>query len=64
MRSGKWPRAPRVGDRVRIKHDIALLRHRKNKNGRIVRINGAYIDVQPMWCTWVAECYEGEIELL
>lgn len=54
-----------VGDRVRIlRKDIAPLRHRKNRNGVITRIDGASILVRPTWCTWVTELYPGEIRVL
>jgi hypothetical protein len=54
----------RVGDKVRIASVIAPLRHRKNKNGIITRIDGYLFYVRPMWCKWKVELYPGEFELL
>lgn len=55
----------KVGDKVYIKRqDIFHLQHRKNRNGRIISIDGAYILVRPMWCKWVIELYPNEIKLL
>ena len=51
----------KVGDRVEILADSFPLRHRKTKFGFVVSINGAYIDVRPMWCKWVIECYPNEL---
>ena len=52
----------RVEDRVRIlRSDIYPLKHRKNRNGIITRIDGGYILVRPMWCKWVTELYPNEI---
>lgn len=54
-----------VGARVKIlRQDIAPLRHRKNRNGVVTHINGAYILVRPMWCHWETELYAGEIRAL
>ena len=54
----------KVGDKVRTKNpnDIFHLKHRNNRNGIITHIDGSYIDVRPMWCTWVFEAYENELE--
>jgi hypothetical protein len=55
----------RVGDRVRIlRKDIFHLKHRKNRNGVITNINGAYIMVRPMWCSWEIELYPNELRVL
>ncbi len=51
----------KVGDKVKILEDVASIRHRKNKNGVISRINGAYIYVIPMWTKFEIELYEQEI---
>jgi len=53
----------KVGDRVEIlDRDISSLRHRKKKwFGRITHINGAYIDVRPMWCKFIIEFYPCEL---
>lgn len=56
--------ALKVGDRVEILTTIAPLKHQKNKNGIIVYVNGAYIDVRPMWCKWITECYPNELRKL
>lgn len=54
----------KVGDRVYIlRRDIFSLKHRKNRNGIITDIDGAYILVRPMWCTWETELYPNEIKL-
>ena len=54
----------RVGDRVRIKPEIFHLKHRKNHNGIVTHINGGYILVRPMWCSWEVELYPNELEVL
>lgn len=55
----------RVGDKVWIKRiDVFHLKHRKNRNGIVTHINGAYHMVRPMWCKWEIELYPNEIELL
>lgn len=55
----------KVGDKVCIlRQDIFHLTHRKNRNGIITHIDGAYITVRPMWCKWLCELYPGEIKLL
>ncbi len=60
-----WPRKyARAGDRVRITADIFHLRHRKNRNGRVIRRNGGYIYVRPMWCSWEVELYDNELQVL
>lgn len=53
----------KIGDRVEIlDRNISSLRHRKGKwFGRISHINGEYIDVRPMWCKWITECYPCEL---
>lgn len=58
------PRAPQVGDRVKITSYLAALKHRQNKTGKITRINGFYIYVKPSWVAWEVELYENEIKLL
>lgn len=62
-------RALKVGARVCIlRKDLgSKWAARRNHNGRIVRIDGGYIDVRPMW--WPRgrppfELYECEIEVL
>ena len=53
------------GDRVKIlRQDIAGLKHRPDRNGVVTSVNGAYIMVRPMWCTWEIELYPCEIERL
>ncbi len=58
----------RRGTRVTIlDREILSLAHRKNRNGRVVRINGGYIYVRPMW--WprkrpALELYSNEIKIL
>jgi len=53
------------GDKVKIlRKDIFALKHRKNRNGIITKIDGQYIDVRPMWCKWIIELYPGEIKLI
>ncbi len=54
----------KVGDRVRICAPIASLVHRKNRNGVVERVNGAYIYVRPMWCWWTVELYTFELDVL
>ena len=54
----------KVGDRVRIKPEIFYLKHRKNHNGIVQYINGSYIFVRPMWCSWEVELYPNELEVL
>ncbi len=54
----------RVGDRVRIKPEIFHLKHRRNRNGVVTHINGSYIMVRPMWCSWTVELYPNELEVL
>ena len=51
----------KIGDRVKIRSKVFHLNHRKNKNGVVVRIDGDYIIVRPMWCRWVVELYPNEI---
>jgi hypothetical protein len=52
----------KVGNKVEIlRQDIFHLKHRKNRNGIIVAIDGSYIDVRPMWCKWIIELYPNEI---
>lgn len=53
------------GDKVKIlRRDIFNFSHRKNRNGRITNIDGALIDVKPMWCNWVIELYPTEIRVI
>lgn len=52
----------KIGQKVNIKVKYAALDHRKTKNGIITNINGGYIYVRPMWCTWEAEFYDCELE--
>lgn len=53
------------GDKVEIlRKDIFHLKHRKNRNGRIANIDGALIDVKPMWCDWIIELYPNEIRVI
>ena len=58
---------PRVGDRVKILDpDIFSLKHRKNRNGVLRRIDGAYHYVRPTWWPrgrWL-ELYEGEFQVI
>ena len=52
-----------IGDKVKIlqgKHNV-YLKHRKNHNGVITHINGDYILVRPMWCSWELEAYPNEL---
>lgn len=55
-----------IGDMVEIIGNIPF----KLKNaprpilGRIVNINGAYIDVRPLYRRWIAEFYSNELRLL
>lgn len=52
-----------IGDKVKIlDRDISGLRHRKNWNGRITHINGAYILVRPMWTNREIEFYPNELK--
>ena len=54
-----------IGARVKIlSADIFHLKHRKNRNGRIVNINGRLVTVKPMWCDWVIELYPNEIRVI
>jgi hypothetical protein len=50
----------KIGDRVKITAIIAGLKHRKNKNGVITRVNGSYYYVRPTWCKWKVELYDNE----
>ena len=53
----------KIGDRVRIiRRDMgSQFARRKNKNGRVVGINGAYYYIQLMWTPeWIAELYRYE----
>lgn len=51
------------GMKVTIVGNIPFhLKHRKNKNGVIIKIDGAYIYVRPTWCKWYGEFYLGEIK--
>lgn len=58
----------RRGTRVRItRADVFGLYHRVNRTGRVVRVDGGYIYVRPMW--WPRnrpplELYDGEVEVL
>ncbi len=55
----------KIGDKVRIlRKDIILLNGRKNKNGKIISIDGEYILVRPTWTKWEVECYRNEIKLI
>ena len=57
----------KVGDKVEIKSLLAPLRHRFKKGkvyGKITNIDGSYILVKPMWCSWEAECYPNEIKVI
>ena len=55
----------KIGDKVTIlRADISHFKHRKNRNGRITHIDGAYIDVKPMWCNWIIELYPNEIKVI
>jgi hypothetical protein len=38
------------------------MKHRKNCNGVITQVDGAYICVRPMWCKWVVELYPCELK--
>jgi len=54
-----------IGDKVKIlREDIFHLKHRKNKNGIAVDIDGDYIYVKPMWCEWTIKLYPNEVELI
>jgi len=53
------------GDKVEIlRKDIFHFNHRKNRNGRIINIDGALIDVKPMWCNWIIELYPNEVRVI
>ncbi len=55
----------KIGDKVKIlRKDIILLNGRKNRNGKITSIDGAYILVRPDGLKWEVECYENEIKLI
>jgi hypothetical protein len=52
----------KVGDKITIlRSDIALLKNRKNRNGTITAIDGAYISVRPTYVKWEIELYPNEI---
>lgn len=55
-----------IGDRVRIlRKDIRDLDHRSDPvYGRIIRIDGEYVMVKPMWCRWEIELYRSEIAFI
>ena len=51
------------GDKITIlRKDIFHLKHRKNRNGVIKKIDGEYIYVRPTWCKWIIELYRNEIK--
>jgi len=53
----------KVGQKVLIKRkDIFHLKHRKNRNGIVTSIDGVYLQVKPMWCSWVIELYPHEVK--
>ena len=54
----------KIGDKVQILVPVRELNHRKSKKlkGKITHINGAYIMVKPMWCSWEMELYPCEIQ--
>ena len=55
----------KVGQKVLIKRkDIFHLKHRKNRNGIVKSVNGDYILVRPMWCSWTIELHPCEIEVI
>ena len=55
----------KIGDKVKIlRKDIFNLKYRKNRNGIITDIDGYYIDVRPMWCSWIIELYPNEIKAI
>ena len=55
----------RKGDKVEIlRKDIYHLKHRKNRNGIVVNVDGSYILVRPMWCKWEIKLYSNEIRPL
>ena len=57
-------RMPRIGEKVYINSFVYALKHRKNKNGIVTRINGYYIYVRHMWCKWELELYPNELKEL
>ena len=51
------------GNRVKIlRKDIFHLKHRRNRNGTITRVDGGYIYVRPTYVKWEIELYATEIE--
>lgn len=55
----------KIKDKVKIlRKDIFQLKHRKNRTGRIVYIDGACIEVKPMWCNWTIVLYPNEVRVI
>jgi hypothetical protein len=53
------------GDRVKIlRKDIFHLKHRTNRNGKVIKVDGEYVVVRPNWCSWEIELYSNELKLL
>jgi hypothetical protein len=50
------------GTKVHILQNISSLRHRKNRNGVITSVDGAYLMVRPSWCNWEVELYPHEVK--
>jgi hypothetical protein len=52
-----------VGSKVSIlRTDISALKHRKNRSGTVIHIDGSYISVRPNWCKWEVELYPNELQ--
>lgn len=62
MTKGNQIRTIGTGDRVEIlRKDIFHLKHRKNRNGMIVDMDGGLVMVRPSWVKWEIELYAEEV---